>query len=212
MMDQGLYWGYSPNPDKLLFILDKPEEKKAMRWEFEHTGLNLNYVDVSQYLGAYLGPREELDASVRSKVEAWAHGLRTLAKIAKRYPQLAYAGLGMLLNLKWQCLKRNVPGLGSLMVPICALREALFPALFGGEEVSADLIEIIGHSVKRRGLDIPDPGLSEEHAYNTSKASNEVLLGSLLGGNDLKYVAHKVAYIVQALTDGNSRSIWRRSC
>ena len=37
------------------------------------------------------------------------------------------------------------------------LREALFPALFGGEEVSDDLREILGHSVKHGGLGIPDP-------------------------------------------------------
>ena len=69
------------------------------------------------------------------------------------------------------------------MVPIeDDLREAFFPALFGGEEVSADLREILGHSVKRRGLGILKPRLLAEHAYNTSKSASEVLVGSLLGG------------------------------
>ena len=40
-----------------------------------------------------------------------------------------------------------------------SLREAFFPTIFGGEEVSANLKEILGHSVKRRGLGIPDPRL-----------------------------------------------------
>ena len=71
------------------------------------------------------------------------------------------------------------------------LREAFFPALFGGEEVSADLREILGHSVKCGGLGIPYPQLLAERAYNTSKASTEVLVGSLLGGTNLNYVAHK---------------------
>ena len=84
------------------------------------------------------------------------------------------------------------PGVGSLMGPIeDALREAFFPANFEMEDVSADLIEILGHSVKRGGLGIPDPRMLEERVYNTSKAASEVLVCSLLGGTDLNYVAHK---------------------
>ena len=51
-----------------------------------------------------------------------------------------------------------------------ALREKLFPALFGGEEINADFRKILGHSVKHVGLCIPDPRLSADIAYNTSKA------------------------------------------
>ena len=43
--------------------------------------------------------------------------------------------------------------------------------------VSDDLREILGHSAKHRGLGIPDPRLSAECAYNTSKAASEVLVG-----------------------------------
>ena len=71
------------------------------------------------------------------------------------------------------------------------LREALFPALFGGEEVSDDLREILGHSMKRVGSDLTDPCLLAKRAYNTSKAASEVLVVSLLGFTDLNYVAHK---------------------
>ena len=45
--------------------------------------------------------------------------------------------------------------------------------------------------MKLRGLGIPAPRLSAEHAYNTSKAASHVLVGSLLGGTNLTYVAHK---------------------
>ena len=50
-------------------------------------------------MGAYLGPREELEAWMCPKVEAWSHGVRTLAKIAKQYPHLSYAGLGVSLQI-----------------------------------------------------------------------------------------------------------------
>ena len=84
---------------------------------------------------------------------------------------MAYAGLLMLLQLEWQYLQRTVPRVGTLMGPIEeAIRENLFPALFGGEDINANFRKILGHSVKHVGLCIPDPRLSVESAYNTSKA------------------------------------------
>ena len=141
-------------------IADNPEDEEAARREFEREGLNLNYVGGSQYLGAYLGNGEELEAWVRPKVEAWDHRLRTLAKISKRYPQSAYAGLGMSLQIECLYPQRTIHGVGTLMGPIKdALREAFFPVLFGGEEVSPNLREILGHSVKLSGLGILYPRL-----------------------------------------------------
>ena len=55
-----------------------------------------------------------------------------------------------------------------------ALREKVFPLLFGGEEITADFQKILGHSVKHGGLGIPDPRLSAECAYNTSKVTSRV--------------------------------------
>ena len=72
-----------------------------------------------------------------------------------------------------------------------ALREKLFPALFGGEEINANFRKILGHSVKHVGLCIPDPRLSAESAYNTSKTASGELEDSLLGGSTLNYVGHR---------------------
>ena len=80
-------------------------------------------------------------------------------------------------------------------------REALFSAIFGGEEVSANLREILVNIVKRRGLGIPEPQISAQHDYRNSKAYSEVLVGSLLGGTNPNYVAHK-GCIRRASTDG----------
>ena len=154
-------------------------------------GLTLNFVIGSAYLGAYLCPRDQLEAWVKPQVEAWAHGVIVLGKIARRHPQSAYAGLGMSLKIEWQYLQWNVPGVGTLIGPIEeALREKFFPSLFGGEEITADFREILGHSVKHGGLGIPDPRLSEDSAYNTSKAASGELVDSLLGGSALNYVSH----------------------
>ena len=45
--------------------------------------------------------------------------------------------------------------------------------------------------MKCGGLGIPDPWLLVERACNTSKASRMVLLGSILVGTDINYVANK---------------------
>ena len=46
-----------------------------------------------------------------------------------------------------------------------ALREKLFSALFGGEDITSDFRKILGHSVKHGGLGILDPRLSAECAH-----------------------------------------------
>ena len=79
----------------------------------------------------------------------------------------------MSLKLEWQYLQRTFPGVVTLMGPIEeALREKSPPSLFGGEEIDADFRKILGHRVKHGGLGIPDPRLSADSAYNTSKVAS----------------------------------------
>ena len=88
------------------------------------------------------------------------------------------------MQLEWQYIQRTVPGVGTLMRPIEeAIREKFSPALFGGKEITANFRKILGHSVKHGSLVISDPLLSEECAYNTSKAASRELVESLLGGS-----------------------------
>ena len=96
------------------------------------------------------------------------------------------------MQLKWQYLQRTVPRVVTLMGPIdVALGEKIFPALFMGEEINTNFRQTLGHSVKHGGLGIPDPNLSAESAYNTSKADSGELVDSLLGGSALNYVGHR---------------------
>ena len=98
----------------------------------------------------------------------------------------------MLLQIEWQYLQRTVPGVGTLMGPIEeALREKFFPALFGGEDITADFRKILGHSVKHGGFGIPDPWSSAESAYNTSKVASRELVDSLLGCSLLNYLGRR---------------------
>ena len=61
-----------------------------------------------------------------------------------------------------------------------SLREKIPPALLRGVDINADFQKILVHSVKHGGLGIPDPRLSAESAYNTSKAASGELVESLL--------------------------------
>ena len=139
-MKRGTDQGYFPEPAKSLFFSDTPGQEAAAKREISAERLTLKFVSGSRYLGAYLGPQAELEAWVKPQVEAWAHEVMVLAKIAQRQPHSAYAGLGMSLQSEWQYLQRTVPGVGTLMGPIEeALREKFPPSLFGGEEIDAAL-------------------------------------------------------------------------
>ena len=74
--------GYFPEPTKSLFISDTSGQEDVTRREIVEEELLLHFVSGSRYLGAYLGPQEELEAWVKPQVEAWAHGVKVLAKIA----------------------------------------------------------------------------------------------------------------------------------
>ena len=98
----------------------------------------------------------------------------------------------MSLQSEWQYLQRTVPIVGTLLGPIEeALREKLFPSIFGEEDIDADFRKIPGHSVKYGGLDIPDPRQLAESAYNTSKVASRELVDYILGGSVLNYVGHR---------------------
>ena len=81
-MKRGTDRGYLPEPAKSLFISDNPGQVAVAKREFAVEGLTLNLVSGSRYLGAHLGPQAELEAWVKPQVEAWAHGVKVLAKIA----------------------------------------------------------------------------------------------------------------------------------
>ena len=96
----GKYRWYFSETAKSPFIAYFTTHEAAALWEFEAEGLALKSVGGSHYLGAHMGTREDLDAWVRTQLEAWAQGVCTLVKIYNRHSQSAYARLGMFLQLK----------------------------------------------------------------------------------------------------------------
>ena len=81
---------------------DSPGQEAAAKREFAKEGLVLNFVRGSRYLGAYLGPQEELEAWVKPQVEECSNGIRVLGSIARWHHQSAYPGLGISLQSRKQ--------------------------------------------------------------------------------------------------------------
>ena len=86
LMEKGKDRRYLPDPFKSLFIANSLEQEEVVKREFSTERIYLNSVGGSWYLGAYLGPWEELEARLKPKVEKWAHGVKVSSKIAKRHP------------------------------------------------------------------------------------------------------------------------------
>ena len=97
-MNKGPDRGYYPEPSKPLFISDTPGQEESTKKEFTVDGLTLNFGSGSQYLGAYLVPRYQLEAWLKPQVGAWTHRVIVLGKISQQHPQLTYAVLVMSLN------------------------------------------------------------------------------------------------------------------
>ena len=68
LMKRGPDQGHFTEPDKSLFILDKPGQGEAAKREFVAEGLTLDFVIGSWHLGEYLGPRDQLEAWVKPQV------------------------------------------------------------------------------------------------------------------------------------------------
>jgi hypothetical protein len=68
---------------------------------------------------------------VDGQVKKWVHGIRDLARVVRRYPQAAYAGLTRSLSMEWTYLQRVVPEVGDRFKPVeKALVEDFIPTLF----------------------------------------------------------------------------------
>ena len=95
LMKRGPDRGYFTKQAKSVFTADTPGQEEAAKREFAMEGLDLKFISDSTFLGAYLGPRDQLEAWVKPQVEAWVHGVRVLGKIADGTPSR--------ITTAWEC-------------------------------------------------------------------------------------------------------------
>jgi hypothetical protein len=92
LMEKGPSVGYFPEPAKSYQICPKEEEAEA-RAAFEEAGIEVNFCQGKCYVGGFVGSETMLKRWLDPMVKKWVTGIETLARIAVRFPQIAYAGL-----------------------------------------------------------------------------------------------------------------------
>jgi hypothetical protein len=115
-----------------------------------------------------MGTPEAIGQWLLPQVKKWVHGVHQLAKVARRFPQTAFAGLAKSLQSEWQYVQRVAQDLGHKFAPV----EVFLPALLGDQLPATDRIcDQPGLSTKFAGLSLPNPnemvaakhGLADEH-------------------------------------------------
>jgi hypothetical protein len=182
--------GYYPVPAKSILICKPNEMERAKEvlkdFEFQyHAGY--------RYVGGFVGTAATESAWLEPKIQAWVRGIESLARVAKRYPQTAYASLTKFHQPEWQYLQRVTPASTELFQPLEDSIQATFiPALLGEEEGPTDakrrLYEL---TVKSAGLGIPNPTNTAPDCHAASAACSGELSASLRGNADLDVKAHR---------------------
>ena len=172
--------GYFPEPSKSIFICrrgDRPRARQVLE-EF-----NFLHKDGARYIGGFIGSDEARDEWIAPKLEAWKMGIKTLARIAKRYPQTAYAGLTKSLQTEWTYLQRVVPNIHESFSEIeKAIAEDFLPALFDGAPPDRRISQL---PVRMAGLGIPISRLHAQRHYMTSLNMTAEVSSSLKSGEEL---------------------------
>jgi hypothetical protein len=107
--------GYFPEPAKSIFVCN-PEDQPGAKERLEAFGFK--FVDGSRYVGGFLGSEAALSEWLEPQIAQWVRGVESLAKVARRYPQTAYAGLAKSLQQEWQYLQRVVPNCRRAFEPV----------------------------------------------------------------------------------------------
>ena len=154
-------------------------------------------------MGGFVGSGTEEARWIDPKVEQWVEGVHTLSKVARRYPQTAYAGLSKSLQAEWQYVQRVTPNLDQTFAPLeKAIAEVFLPALLDSTiEEAAHLCSLIALPVRFGGLGIPDPTTTGAACYSASTDATSLLTESLILGTTLCAQEHrKTAAISRSTT------------
>ena len=159
MSPKGPARGYFPEPTKSISVVSEQNVPRAKEY---FRGMGIQVVTGRRYLGGYIGERETEGQWVQEKVEGWAESVRTLAGVACKHPQSAYAGLQKSLQQEWAFVQRVTPGISNAFRPVEEeIEKAFLPALFEGVRDRAPGREITRLPVNQAGMALPDPTIPE---------------------------------------------------
>ena len=154
--------------------------------------LGFNIVTGYRYLGGYIGDSDDEAEWIAEKVGDYVAAISELAKVAKRFPQAAYAGMVKSLQQEWQFLQRVTRGTSAAFADVeTALREKFLPALFGEDEIDANRRELACNPVRWAGLALPDPTTSATSNWTASCVIVGHLVAALRGRSEFLPADHK---------------------
>ena len=192
LLEIGPDFGYHPEAAKSYFICPLAEEEEAKEI-FAEEGLDIQYSRGERYVGGYIGSTAMKDRWIEPKVAGWVEGVKSLARVATRYPQSAYAGFTQSLQSEWQYLSRCVKGVGAHLQPVeDAIREHLIPSLFQttSDKVPEDMRLLLTHGVKQGGMNICNPVTAAERLNESSEEACAALVTSLTQDSRLDAQGH----------------------
>ena len=184
--------GYYPEPEKSVLIRRPSDPPDALEPVQE---FNFQLVDGHRYVGGFVGTEATEEAWLAPQIQQWVGSVHSLAKVAKRFPQTAYAGLAKSLQSEWHFLQRVTPDWEEQFAPLEeAIATRFLPALLDTtvEEV-AGLRDLLALPVRLGGLGIPDPTKTGGQCLSSSMRSTSLLMSSLIDGTPLCAAAHRSA-------------------
>jgi hypothetical protein len=145
-------------------------------------GIQFRYKVGASYLGSYLGADSLRDAWLEEKLDAWVAAVCDLGKIARRYPQTAYAGVTRSLQMKRQYSLPVLLGIAAKFHWVeRALEEHFLPALFDEpSEIPPKLCARMSLPARWSGLGLQDPAAIADKCHEVSKSLTEPLSASLI--------------------------------
>ncbi|MEM7495956.1 MAG: hypothetical protein AAF471_07510, partial [Myxococcota bacterium] len=187
--------GYFPEPSKSIVVC-REEDRAAVQDQLVEFGFQ--YTEGQRYLGGFIGKKERMEEWLTPQVDHWSRGVTTLAKVARRFPQTAYAGLTRSFQNEWAFVQRVTPSddgdgsSGQAYAPIEGrIRSEFIPSLLGDDTAPSDVERRhYSLSVKQGGLGIPNPVHQAARNHAASVSCTEVLTTSLVRGVALPTTSH----------------------
>ena len=99
LMELGPLRGYYPEPTKSILVCRKGDQATAEMILHEYA---FSFVDGHRYVGGFVGTAESQAEWLEPQIQHWVDGIHALAKVARRYPQTAYAAMTKSFQIEWQ--------------------------------------------------------------------------------------------------------------
>jgi hypothetical protein len=179
LLELGPRRGYFPEPEKSILITPPTTPPSALD---ELNEFNFHLSTGSRYLGGFVGTVTDEANWIEPLISQWIAGVEALSKVARRYPQTAYAGLAKSLQAEWQYVQRVTPNLTQAFAPLeMAISQVFLPALLNSSiEEATQLRPLIALPVRHGGLGILDPTTTNAHCYSASTNITSLLTESLI--------------------------------